>query len=173
MIFVNFVFYLLMKLLNRLQSQPLAIMKKNWILLAIAALLWVSCQTDTPNNDKTTDKKESVAEDKPAEAVKVVSELLGPTDFEAKCKAMEGAQLLDVRTPEEVAAGALEGANNLNIKDADFKEKLAKLDKDKPVFVYCQGGVRSAKAADICKEMGFKEIYDMEGGYGNYEASKK
>ena len=92
------------------------------------------------------------------------------TDFNQLLE--DGAYIVDVRTPGEVADGTLENATNINFKEADFKEKMAKLDKNKPVFVYCQGGVRSAKASSACKEMGFKEIYDMEGGYGSYEASK-
>ena len=69
---------------------------------------------------------------------------------------------MDVRTTAEVEKGALEGALNYNINDANFKEQLKKLDKSKAIFVYCQGGVRSARAATTCKELGFKEIYDMK-----------
>jgi rhodanese-related sulfurtransferase len=40
-----------------------------------------------------------------------------------------------------------------------------KLDKKKPVAVYCRSGMRSANAANILKEMGFKKIYNLDGGY--------
>lgn len=99
-------------------------------------------------------------------------QLLEPKEFLAKFKATKDAQLLDVRTPEEVAEGALEGAQNINFYDADFKDKLSKLDKNKPVFVYCRSGGRSGKCAQMCKEMGFKEIYDMKGGWLNYSSQK-
>ena len=78
-------------------------------------------------------------------------------------------QLVDVRTKEEFLEGHLHKAQNICITDDDFKEKVAKLDKDHPVYVYCKGGGRSAKAAQILKEMGFKEIYDMEGGLMNWQ----
>ena len=101
-----------------------------------------------------------------------ISQLLEPKEFLAKFKATKGAQLIDVRTPEEVAEGALEGAQNININDADFKDKLSKLDKNKAVFVYCRSGGRSGRCAQTCKEMGFKEIYDMKGGWLAYSAQK-
>jgi rhodanese-related sulfurtransferase len=99
-------------------------------------------------------------------------QLLEPKEFLAKFKATKDAQLLDVRTPEEVAEGTLEGAQNINFYDADFKDKLSKLDKNKPVFVYCRSGGRSGKCAQMCKDMGFKEIYDMKGGWLNYSSQK-
>jgi rhodanese-related sulfurtransferase len=99
-------------------------------------------------------------------------QLLEPKEFLAKFKATKDAQLLDVRTPEEVAEGALEGAQNINFYDADFKDKLSKLDKNKPVFVYCRSGGRSGKCAQMCKDMGFKEIYEMKGGWLNYSSQK-
>jgi rhodanese-related sulfurtransferase len=101
-----------------------------------------------------------------------ITQLLEPKEFLTKFKATKDAQLLDVRTPEEVAEGALEGAQNINFYDTDFKDKLSKLDKNKPVFVYCRSGGRSGKCAQMCKDMGFKEIYDMKGGWQNYSSQK-
>jgi rhodanese-related sulfurtransferase len=54
---------------------------------------------------------------------------------------------------------------NINVHDADFSAQLAKLDKDKPVLVYCAAGSRSARAVSIMKEMGFSEIHELKGGY--------
>ncbi|HET8886418.1 MAG TPA: rhodanese-like domain-containing protein [Salinimicrobium sp.] len=77
--------------------------------------------------------------------------------------------LLDVRTPEEFDEGAIEGAKNINFFDEDFAEQVNQFDKNKPVYIYCKSGNRSAKAAKQLQEMGFKEIYDIEGGYMNWE----
>jgi phage shock protein E len=101
-----------------------------------------------------------------------ITQLLEPKEFLTKFKATKDAQLLDVRTPEEVSEGALEDAQNINFYDTDFKDKLSKLDKNKPVFVYCRSGGRSGKCAQMCKDMGFKEIYDMKGGWQNYSSQK-
>lgn len=79
-------------------------------------------------------------------------------------------QLVDVRTKEEFVGGHIGKAQNVCVTDEDFKQKAAKLNKEKPVYVYCKGGGRSARAAEILKEMGFKEIYDMQGGIVNWES---
>lgn len=73
--------------------------------------------------------------------------------------------LLDVRTPEEFAEGHIEGARNLNFFDSDFREQLDKLDKEEPIFIYCRSGNRSGKAGKIMQELGFEQVYDLEGGY--------
>ena len=79
-------------------------------------------------------------------------------------------QLVDVRTKEEFMDGHLNKAQNVCVTDADFMEKVTKLDKEKPIYVYCKGGGRSARAPVILKKMGFKEIYDMQGGFDNWES---
>jgi rhodanese-related sulfurtransferase len=89
---------------------------------------------------------------------------LDKTAFKAKL-AKKSIQLVDVRTPAEFTLGHIEGAANLNVNDAQFKDLAAKLDKRKPVAVYCKAGSRSAKAAGILAEMGFKTIYNLDGGY--------
>ena len=81
-------------------------------------------------------------------------------------------QILDVRTPEEFQSGHIATAKNINIYDADFKTQLKKLDKEKPVFVYCKVGGRSAKAAKILQELGFTTVYDLEGGMLAWENNK-
>jgi rhodanese-related sulfurtransferase len=74
-------------------------------------------------------------------------------------------QLLDVRTPAEFSAGNIAGATNMDVKNDQFKVMASKLDKKRPVAVYCRSGARSATAAGILKEMGFKKIYTLDGGY--------
>lgn len=76
----------------------------------------------------------------------------------------ESIQLVDVRTEEEYRSGRIKNAQNICITGDDFIAKAEKLDKNKPVYLYCKVGGRSAKAAEVLKEMGFKIIYDMTGG---------
>jgi len=75
------------------------------------------------------------------------------------------AVLLDVRTLEEVAAGKIADAQHLDFYADSFQDDLKKLDKDQPYLVYCKSGGRSAKAARMMQDLGFKEIYNLEGGY--------
>ena len=74
-------------------------------------------------------------------------------------------QLIDVRTPNEYSNGFIANAENINFKSKNFLSQISKLDKRKPVLIYCSGGGRSAKASNIFDSLGFKEIYDLKGGY--------
>ena len=80
-----------------------------------------------------------------------------------------GAQLIDVRTPREFSNGFIEGAKNIDYNGDSFEKQMKKLDKNKPVLVYCAAGGRSENAAELLKEWGFKEVYDLEGGYNAWK----
>jgi len=89
---------------------------------------------------------------------------LTPQEFIAKVKTTKNAQLLDVRTPQEWEAGKIASSSCINVNDTAFKQQIEKLDKNKPVFVYCAAGGRSSKAAPILQQAGFKYIYNLTGG---------
>ena len=76
--------------------------------------------------------------------------------------------ILDVRTPEEVDQGYINGASTINFYDEDFESKLNLIQKDKPVYVYCKAGGRSGKAAEMMKKNGFKKVYNLEGGMNSW-----
>jgi len=83
-------------------------------------------------------------------------------------------QLVDVRTPEEFLTGHIENAKNINFNDSNFKNAISSsLNKNKPVALYCRSGRRSASALTILKEMGFTTIYDLEGGFLNWQSTPK
>ncbi len=77
-------------------------------------------------------------------------------------------QFLDVRTPQEFAAGHIDGAINMNVMDVTFLEDIKTLDKTQPVYVYCHIGGRSNVAAQQLKANGFLLIYDYKGGYNGW-----
>ncbi len=99
--------------------------------------------------------------------------LLTPEEFQNKISATTGEQLLDVRTPEEYKQGHLENANNIDYRNPAFRDRIKTLDRNKPVFVYCLAGGRSAAAALILHENGFREVYDMKGGFIKWTAGGK
>ncbi len=132
---------------------------KNAVLSAaiVSALGMSSCaQTESTESSDTN-------------ALNAKVELLSPADFKTTIGALKDYQLIDVRTPGEVAGGAIEGSINIDFKADNFKAKMAELDKSKPTFVYCAGGYRSGKAADMMKEMGFEHIIDLDGGFGAWQ----
>jgi thioredoxin 1 len=94
-------------------------------------------------------------------------------EFEQKLNESKNAQLIDVRTPEEYVEGHLQNASNIDYRGSDFDEQIKKLDKSKPVFVYCLSGGRSGNATEKMKSMGFKEIYDLKGGINAWKNADK
>lgn len=89
---------------------------------------------------------------------------LNPHAYKAAINDKTDEILVDVRTPEEYAEGHIKDALNINWHDPAFMDEMAKADKNKPVFVYCKSGGRSGQAAEALRGMGFKEVYDLEGG---------
>ncbi len=98
---------------------------------------------------------------------------LSTDSFEEKLAATTDKIILDVRTPDEFANGHLAESILINYYDSDFKAQISNLDKSKPVFVYCKGGVRSVSAAKILTEAGFKEVYDLRGGFDSWAEARK
>ena len=75
-------------------------------------------------------------------------------------------QLVDVRTASEFMSGHIKNAINIDYFNAgNFAKAFEKMDKTKPVHLYCRSGARSQKAARSIADMGFSEIYDLKGGY--------
>lgn len=91
-------------------------------------------------------------------------ETVAPDAFSKVIGENNNAQILDVRTPEEFESEHIDKSININWLSDDFVSKTEKLDKTKPVFVYCKSGGRSAKAADKLSELGFTKIYNLAGG---------
>lgn len=102
---------------------------------------------------------------------KVVVQNLDVKSYAEKLQTTSNPQLIDVRTPQEYASEKINEAQNINWNGSDFAAQVEKLDKTKPVFVYCKVGGRSAQAADKLAELGFKEIYNLDGGIMKWNAS--
>jgi rhodanese-related sulfurtransferase len=80
--------------------------------------------------------------------------------------------ILDVRTAGEFAESWIKGAMNIDVKATDFTDRIDKLDKNGVYLAYCKGGIRSAKAMNLMKEWGFKEVYNLGGGLMKWRAEK-
>ena len=125
-------------------------MKKIAVLFALTViLLFTAC------------KDKSIAQE-----IKVLT----PVEFHDAMAQNKDVQVVDARTLQEFEEGHLQNALNIDVLETDFSKEAEKLDMEKPVYVYCRSGKRSAKAALILKDLGFKEIYDMQGGYLLWES---
>ena len=82
---------------------------------------------------------------------------------------VDNVQLIDVRSNEEFHKEAIPLAQNIDYFSPTFFEDVQRLDKTKPVFVYCNTGKRSAKCAKKLVEAGFIKIYDLDGGISKWK----
>lgn len=122
----------------------------NIILLLSITILGVSCSNSSTKNVEKIIKTNTIQH-------------LEVSVFEAKLSESNGI-LLDVRTEEEISQGHIPGASFINLYDENFNQKINFIQKDKPIFVYCKMGGRSAKASQELINVGFKEVYNLTGG---------
>ena len=80
--------------------------------------------------------------------------------------------IIDVRTPDEFNKGHLKNSLNVNWFDKNFDKNLNIFSKDLPVMVYCLSGGRSSKANERIKSLGFKNVYELDGGILEWRRNK-
>ena len=114
-------------------------MTKSIILLSVVSLFIFSCSVEQNKND------------------------IHITEFQEKFEYSQYI-LVDVRTKEEFSEGCIQGAINIDYLAENFTIKIQELDLETPVLLYCRSGNRSSKAMKIMNELGFQEVYNLEGG---------
>ena len=119
-------------------------------LLLFLALLNVNC-----NNKKTSKTKTEFGE----------INVIAPKEF--KEKSIDNT-IIDIRTPNEFLEGHIDGAVNINYFDKNFLDEISKLDKTKPIFMYCRSGNRTSLASKKISKLGFEQVYDLQGGILNW-----
>jgi len=82
---------------------------------------------------------------------------------------LEDVQLVDVRTAKEHNEEYIVNSQNIDFSSPTFDEDINKLDKTKPVILYCKSGQKSAKCGKKLKEAGFIKIYELEGGISKWK----
>jgi len=96
-----------------------------------------------------------------------VVEVITPEEMQEITK-LEGVQVVDVRTDNEYKGGYIHNAQNIDYLSPNFDIEIQKLDKSKPVVVYCEKGGRSSKCVDKMKDAGFVKIYELDGGLAKW-----
>ncbi len=79
--------------------------------------------------------------------------------------------VLDIRTPDEFAAGHIENAVNIDYFSPNFQSQLDQLDKGKTYVMHCKSGGRSGRSVSIFKELNFKNLIHMNGGFDEWVQS--
>lgn len=123
-------------------------MKIKIVLYLLLPFIFLSCNGQTAQNQKTVTAQE----------------------FQKEITNTDQPQIIDVRTPEEFDSEHLVNATNINWNGSDFETNAQKLDKTKPVYVYCKSGGRSKKACSKFAELGFTTIIELEGGFMQWSA---
>jgi len=130
-------------------------MKKVYTVLSLLLVMTMALTSCLDTKDATTDVKLVTAEE-----MQSILEL-------------EDVQLVDVRTSQEYEEEHIVNSQNIDFSSPTFDDDIAKLDKGKPVILYCKGGGRSAKCAKKLKDAGFEKVYDLEGGISKWKHSDK
>lgn len=123
-------------------------MKKlpGWVALALVGILALAACTDSGSSGQTLDAA-------------AFAELIESPDV----------VVLDVRTPEEFAAGHIPGATNIDVSAADFASRVAALDVEASYALYCRTGNRSATAMQTMQDAGFGSVSHLDGGITAWE----
>ena len=144
-------------------------MKKLFGLLVCASFMLMAC------NEANAEKKVEAApaaqpaaqapaaQPAPAPAVEQPKAQVTTIDW-AKALEMQkaGAVLIDVRTPGEVAEGAVEGSINIPLQEAE--QRLGEFPKDKDLLIYCRSGKRSMAVSNFLIQNGYERVFNVEGG---------
>lgn len=117
-------------------------------LILVLSVLVTACSSDT--------RTQSIELVSPADAAQVIAD--DPADL----------VVLDIRTPEEFNEARLADAIMVDFYADDFADQLDTLDKDVPYVVYCRTGNRSSEAVKTMKDLGFVEVYEVDGGIVNW-----
>ena len=133
---------------------------KKLLIIALTCFVAVSC-----SNSNEEDVSESITKENGVTVQNVNVEV-----FSKLIESNEG-QLLDVRTPEEWEEGIIsKNAIKMNFLDENFAKGVNTLSKNKPIYVYCKAGGRSAKAAKLIATLGFPKVYNLDGGITAWES---
>jgi predicted sulfurtransferase len=96
---------------------------------------------------------------------------IDPLEFKSWIDLGKDVTILDTRNDYEIRLGTFENAVNFDIRSfRQFPEAVANCDlpKDKPVVMFCTGGIRCEKASAVMLNQGFQQVYQIQGGILNY-----
>jgi len=77
--------------------------------------------------------------------------------------------IIDLRTTDEISKGYIKGAVQIDFLAKGAEKQIDKLDKNKTYYIYCAGGGRSSEAAEYMEKQGFKNVYNFEKGFSDWE----
>ena len=131
--------------------------------LLLACGMMTACSESQPTAETDT---HAVSE----KATSAVMEDVDAVQFQRLIAELDGALVLDVRTPEEWAEGHLDGAAHKDYwGDDNFDAAMNNIPRDRPVLVYCAGGGRSGLTAQELNKAGHLAVYNLEDGIAGWQ----
>lgn len=127
--------------------------------IAFGAFLTIACSNNQPKQTNTENINSAENTTDTGSVFKVVN----ASEFSEKIKTQPGI-ILDVRTPGEYKKGFIKDAQLMDIFSDSFDAELNKLDRNTAYYVYCGSGGRSAECSEKMQTLGFKKVYDLDGG---------
>ncbi len=97
--------------------------------------------------------------------------LMTPAEVQEKIKNGEEVKIIDARVTKQYEKAHVEGA--VNIPQENIRKALDSLDKEMVTVTYCNKGVTGNAAQNILINHGFKNVYNLSGGYKNYSKNSK
>ena len=144
-----------------MKNRPMRSLKSALLLMGCALVLSCSNEPAAPE----------VSPDAPAAQSAPTHQNINPGQAQELLAGEVPPTVLDIRTQFEVNAGQIEGSLHLDYYAKTFREELGKLDRDKPIIVHCRSGGRSTESLGLFKELGFKNVYHLDGGILAWEKS--
>ena len=128
-----------------------------------------NAQPDTQNNysqntENTNQQVDEIpSQPTPAQTNIFIHQLITPQEYKEKLESGEYVHI-DIRTLEEYTNERITDGLNIDFYKSDFRGRLNELDKTKKYLYHCRSGHRSSLAKYIFKELGFKQVYELDGG---------
>jgi phage shock protein E len=130
--------------------------------LAAAALL-AGCSSESAESGANADTGAADTQSSAETFPSVNGAVVSVESFEANMET-DGTTIVDVRTPEEFAAGHIDGAINIELGSPGFDDLLQQMDPDATYAVYCQSDNRSGQAVQRMLSEDFTSVYHLNGG---------
>lgn len=107
------------------------------------------------------------------DAAIVDSTTIGADELMSRIEAETAPTILDVRTPEEFAAGHVPGAINIPYTELEERYSELELEGSDELVVYCQSGRRAAIAEAALSELGFTNVRDLDGHIAAWKQAER
>ena len=133
--------------------------------IAFGAFLTIACSNNQTKQPNTEISSKNINSEQNLADTGSVFKVISAPEFSDKIKVQPGI-ILDVRTPGEYKKGFIKDARLLDIFSDGFEAELNKLNRNDAYYVYCASGGRSAECAEKMQMLGFKQVYDLDGGMG-------